>query len=126
MPEQDKVNRWVMKPEKLATSKQRRFLRLLNSNTGYIPRGTTRGEIAKIIGKFSKEQIARARERFKLTRPATKYMKALGVALGYLFTGYTREQALGYLNTTRFKNPEVYKAAKAKVRGMTYEKRINK
>jgi hypothetical protein len=124
MPEQDKINRWVMKVDMLATSKQRRFFKILSGGK-YVQRGTTRGQLAKLISAYTKENIAKARIEFKATRPATKYMKALGSALGFIFDGYTRREAQKYLDGVRLKNFPVYKAAKAKVKGLTYENKIS-
>lgn len=65
------INRFVMKRELAASSKQRKFYKILAGKKA--PAGIKRGELSDLIQEFSAGDVANARIRYKLQKRPSKY-----------------------------------------------------
>jgi len=117
MNTQDKINRFAVDPNKRASYKARRFLRILTGDV--VPVYITYKDLNHRVGTYSKEKIAIARKQFRNAKRATKYQVALLTELGVTNARvWLRGPAEQYISDS--KQLPSYAAAKAKLRGYTY------
>jgi len=121
MNTEDKIQRFAVDPNKQASYKARKFLRILTGVNAATC--ITYKALNREVARYSKEEIAKAREKFKGMKRASKYLRALCSELNA--TGacqvWTRVQCEEYLEDYKSNKPAEYKAAKAKLKGYSYE-----
>ena len=125
METENKINRFAVDPNKQASYKARKFLRILSGNE--CSTGITYKELQREIRQYPREDIEKARAKFKGMKRASKYLRAFCQelnALGYNndFENITRAKAELLSKTVKKTEPTKWSAVKAKLRGMTYEK----
>jgi hypothetical protein len=122
MNTEDKIQRFAVDPNKKASYKARKFLRILTKEPVYV--GITYKELNQRVHTFSEEEIEKARERFKGLKRASKYLRAMVKAINPAEPNIdilTRRNAEGILKQYKEQEPDAYAKAKKKLRGMTYE-----
>ena len=123
MVNEDKVKRYVVNPDKTASSKARRFYKLLAGADA--PRRITNRELQKIINAFTDTQVAAARETLRLNKRATKYQLALCKEMGLnTDLGCSRKVCEYYITSVKKDKPDDFREAKEKLRGFTYKEEV--
>jgi hypothetical protein len=122
MNTEDKIKRFAVDPDKAASSKARKFLSIL-SGGGPIPKGMTYRELKRIVKTYSQEKVDEARTKFKAQKRASKYLRALCLELNASASCqvWTRGECEEYIESYKQSRPDVYKEARKKLRGFSYE-----
>ena len=118
----NKVSRYVVNPDRPASSKARRFYKILCKSQQIAPRGILNKDLQVLIDKFSPDKIANARWAIKMNKKATPYMRALCTALGMAGDApISRALAQGFVSEC---NIVAVRAAKSRLKGYTYENKV--
>lgn len=123
MNTEDKVQRFVVNPDKCASSKARKFYRYLTGHDA--PRRIVNKDLQKIINQFNAAQIEAARQQMRGNKRATKYQRAICTELGHGQPGaLTRHGAEKFLKAEKANRPDDFREAKEKLRGFTYKEEV--
>ena len=117
------MQRFVVNPDKTASSKARKFYRYLSG--GDVPRRIVNKDLQKLINKYNDAQIEAARQLMRGNKRATKYQRAICNDLGHGEPdALTRHGAEEYLKGCRANRPDDFKEAKERLRGFTYKEEV--
>jgi hypothetical protein len=120
MNTEDKVKRYVVNPDKTASSKARRFYRVLSGKVA--PRRCTNRELQRLINEFGVDRIQQARANLRASKRATKYQRAFCGALAHGNPdSLSRAGAEEFLRAAKANRPEDFAEAKERLRGFTYQ-----